>query len=792
MVTDWFKVNYHVINWTTPRQVDIVAITRGPTIDEGSQARFAGVTSLASLANYPEYVPVRAGTDATVIDVGYTFYLRDGTPIAPITGETLQLVYDLEEHTPTAASFNPANIEEPAGWTFTPPGGETVVQESMVGAVYHLVGTYSGVVNPVLFYTTQGIGDFTIIHDDSRYGQTNTSAANDDEHVLLIDTAVEATTPLTISTVARTSNVATIVTTANHGLSVGSVVQVTTATHAAWDGVVVVTAVPTGTSFTYANTGANQAAVADAGTVAYKASTYSAVYTLLYPGTPPWEGAHAHHMWLEPQRTNLIANPSFEHPTPGMYWRYNTGALTRVTGGVDPYRPYCGMLTGGSVDKVIESNWFPVVGPWMSVVFHIAVQPSALSATMKWGLVGVDPTYAGTTFVSSDEFLLGGEIGNGVSVTFQGVVGNYASASDISALGDMSVLTLSSATDWTPSGNRAWMSHFLGTGNNRSWGFRLVGTTGRLRIVLSTDGINATAYDSTASPTITDGAQLWTLVTRNATTGDIKFYTSPYTGSRTPPVIGSFTQLGTTVAGPTGTLFNAAAEVEVGSDSGGTALNWDGAIYRAAAYSGIYGSGSEALVRNFDPHDATNAAMTSWVATPTGETWTLHGTYATLNFLSEAAFVEFRGLIPVPVNMAEMCFRVEVDGATTVWLDNNMVDPHEGQYEYFDGASQNGLPNDFRWMGGEGDAHFSLWYSNYQNTRYRLMGDYDTLDDVYKPGLVEEWAPTGANIIAHWDAVTTFTPTNWQGDAYYPLAQITGTQPNVIDEELDFLLVPKP
>lgn len=559
MMTDWFKVNYHVINWTTPRQVDIVAIARGPIIDSGSQSRFQAVTSLASLASYPEFVPVKATVDPTVDGVGFTFYLRDGTPT---TGESLQLVYN-------PGTYTPANIEDDAGWSFNPTGPATVVQETMAGAVYYLVGTYSGVVNPVLFYMTQGVGDFTIIHDDSLYGQTNTSAPAGDENILSLDTTIEGTAAKTISTVARTSNVATIVTTTAHGLDIGSVVVVTTSAHAAWNGTVIVTTVPTSTSFTYANTGANQAAVADAGTVAYKAVAFSAAYTLLIPGLPPWEGAHAHHLWLEPQRVNLIANPSFEHSTPTMYWRASTGTLTRVAGGVDALRPNCGRLTGGATTKVLESNLFPVVNSWLSASFHIAALPSAGSATMKWGVVCVDPTYGEAVYISSEDFPLAG------------------------------------------------------------------------------------------------------------------------------------------------------------------------------------GSATE-------------------------------------------GFVEFRGLIPIPVNMAEMCFRIEVTSCTTLWVDNVLADPHEGQYAYFDGNSIEGLPNDFRWMGGEGDAHFSLWYNNYQNTRYRLMGDYDTVDDVYKPGLVEEWAPTGANIQAHWDAVTSFTPANWEGDAYYPLAQISGTPVSTVDTELDFWLVPKP
>lgn len=132
---------------------------------------------------------------------------------------------------------------------------------------------------------------------------------------------------------------------------------------------------------------------------------------------------------------------------------------------------------------------------------------------------------------------------------------------------------------------------------------------------------------------------------------------------------------------------------------------------------------------------------------------------------------------------ADLCFRLEVDGADEVWLSNVLIDPHPGQYEYFDGACTRGAPGDFRWMGNEADRHFSLWYNNYRNTKNRIVGGYDPSDEVYKPGLVEEWAPTGATIIAHWDAVTPVTPQNWSGDAYYAISDVSKSETTVVAAE---------
>jgi len=154
-----------------------------------------------------------------------------------------------------------------------------------------------------------------------------------------------------------------------------------------------------------------------------------------------------------------------------------------------------------------------------------------------------------------------------------------------------------------------------------------------------------------------------------------------------------------------------------------------------------------------------------------------------------SGFKKFTALIQIPDDVSDLMLRIEYSGST-IWVDDVLVDPHEGQYEYFDGNSTLSLPGDFRWMGGSTyvNSHFSMWYNNYENTRARLLGDYDTLDDLYKPGLLEEWSPTGSNITAHWDAVTSVTPLNWVGDAYYPISDVNGTPISTIDSSLDFNL----
>jgi hypothetical protein len=79
---------------------------------------------------------------------------------------------------------------------------------------------------------------------------------------------------------------------------------------------------------------------------------------VLYVGAPTFEPSHTQHVWLYPQRANMVANPSFEKPGTD-YWSTN-GAITRVgvTNPVPNQGAWAGQFTdGGTV--VAESNTFP-------------------------------------------------------------------------------------------------------------------------------------------------------------------------------------------------------------------------------------------------------------------------------------------------------------------------------------------------------------------------------------------------------------------------------------------------
>lgn len=210
-------------------------------------------------------------------------------------------------------------------------------------------------------------------------------------------------------------------------------------------------------------------------------------------------------------------------------------------------------------------------------------------------------------------------------VTFDGT-GDFASVPDdagFSGLSDYSVVTLAALTDWTPADADTLMAH-RGGAPQVSWSFVVVATTGVLRLSQSLAGTTVVNADSTAAPTVSNGDYLWVLVTRASGAGTVKFYTAPRVpGSVTPPAIGGFTQLGTDVTPAiTGALHNSTSTLTIGQLTGGGAT-LIGNMYRSTLYSGIYGSGSETVLVDFDPTNDAAVGLTTW--SDGTYTWSLNG-----------------------------------------------------------------------------------------------------------------------------------------------------------------------
>ncbi len=179
------------------------------------------------------------------------------------------------------------------------------------------------------------------------------------------------------------------------------------------------------------------------------------------------------------------------------------------------------------------------------------------------------------------------------------VSGNLLSTPDSAAFdtmesnGDMDYQTLISLDDWTPAATAGIAQHVS------SWKFQILATSGLPRFTIPA----VADYVATAAPTVSDGDRLWIRYTRNATTGDIKFYTG---GDGDTP---SWSQLGTTVSGATGALPATTGNVHFANDSGGT-LPQGGKVYRIRIYEDLTES---SLVFDADLTDKT--ALTEPYAT---------------------------------------------------------------------------------------------------------------------------------------------------------------------------------
>ena len=147
----------------------------------------------------------------------------------------------------------------------------------------------------------------------------------------------------------------------------------------------------------------------------------------------------------------------------------------------------------------------------------------------------------------------------------------------------------------------------------------------------------------------------------------------------------------------------------------------------------------------------------------------------------EDGYQALKYLISAPAGV-EHQLRIESYSDNELFITDVLVDPHEAQFEFFNGDSIDGAPDDYRWHGGLENKQFSIWYNNYLNTEARLFGHYDA--DTYVPGMLEDWVPTGASVVPHWEAVTVDNrPPAWSGNAFYPLKDLYGTSVTDLNPE---------
>lgn len=180
--------------------------------------------------------------------------------------------------------------------------------------------------------------------------------------------------------------------------------------------------------------------------------------------------------------------------------------------------------------------------------------------------------------------------------------------SNISIVSDVALI------DWSPSA----VNTLIGKddlANQRSYNF-YVNTDGTLGFKFSTDGTAVTTVTSTAAVNFESVERRKVAVERNATTGDVRFYTS--LDAQT------WTQLGSTVAAASGAIFSGTAIVQFGKRTS-PAYTLNAKVFGNRIYTGFICSvpSGAVLKVNFDP--ALCLAGASTFVSSTGETWTVNG-----------------------------------------------------------------------------------------------------------------------------------------------------------------------
>lgn len=166
-----------------------------------------------------------------------------------------------------------------------------------------------------------------------------------------------------------------------------------------------------------------------------------------------------------------------------------------------------------------------------------------------------------------------------------GVAGNYASTPDNAGLhitDDLDIRVKVSQVNWSAAVG-AFVYKKDNAGNARNYAFLTV--VGVLRLQFSDNGTTNTQIDSTANLTaLPANAVKWVRVTRERSTGNVKFYTSDDNVT--------WTQLGATVVSVTTAIFSSNVLLTLGADNLGTGNLLIGSIYYADIRNNILNDGT--------------------------------------------------------------------------------------------------------------------------------------------------------------------------------------------------------
>jgi len=228
---------------------------------------------------------------------------------------------------------------------------------------------------------------------------------------------------------------------------------------------------------------------------------------------------------------------------------------------------------------------------------------------------------SGNLYVGGDMINTSGDGG----LVVPGNTGQNASTVDSAALsitGDIDIRVKASLNAWARGVGQGLLAKFDATASNqRSYQLQL-DSTGHLFFEASLNG-STTGYSGTSTAAVTgyDGVPVWVRSTRNATTGDIKFYTST-DGS-------SWSQLGTTITATAGAIFDGTAPLVV-AEKNNSISPASGKFYRAQVRNNILDDGT-GIVFDADFSTQADGATSFTESSSNAATVTINGTYAKIS-----------------------------------------------------------------------------------------------------------------------------------------------------------------
>jgi hypothetical protein len=328
-------------------------------------------------------------------------------------------------------------------------------------------------------------------------------------------------------------------------------------------------------------------------------------------------------------------------------------------------------------------------------------------ATKPFGHNSVADTSGNTSYLTGTELVLPGLTGNGATVPDSSAL-DITDDLAISFDGKLSNWDTSAQVMFSKSNGASDRSYFIGT------------TTNALQFRISYDGAAVTNHNSTASTGFAAGAYGCVGVTRQRSSGDVKFWTAP-TGTTTYPGGTGWSQLGTTVSGATTAIFS------------GTALGTVGGLNNGITSS--LATGAAKRVQVWGSIDGTNQVLDMNFATAT--------TYASFfrESSSNAAVVTILGPVSINGEMAKAGDgRVQITSATpgsAATLTGGVTDA-AGNYFTIFGANSTFNNDNLQLPGLSG---------NFAQTNDRSTFALTDLDVRAKISL-DDWTPSATNTIA--------------------------------------------